>query len=244
MGPSTLVLVLLLLSASRAIPFFTVTPPPPPTFDVNCSVDSGSNIPSPDYTDLQLAIDGCRGPAGNLTNVTLFVYGDYSAGSQSLTFPPNANFTLIASTNGTATTIYGSGFKLDRVERYPILKFVGFTFNLEGGNETLFYPQIYNQNVSFINNTFQAFNGSYLIQQEACVDKVLFQLRGNVFQGVDGGVWRLLGIEKFDIQDNRFPNGGNSIVNRSYGFIQLSEISHERSFFNRNWYPPHSQTEK
>jgi hypothetical protein len=236
LGAARILLLLFFASCCVAVPFFTVTPPPPPSNDVNCTVDSGGNVAFPDYTDLQSALDGCRGPGGNLTNVTLYVYGDYSVGSQSLTFPGDANFTLLASTNGTATTIFGSGFILPQFNRYPNLIFDGFTFNLGGGNESLFFPQIYNHNLTFTQCIFQAFNGTYLFEQEACVDKVHFTLQNNSFQGIDGAVWYLTGIEAFHIQDNRFPNGGNSIVNGSYGFIQLSQISHQNVEFNRNWH--------
>jgi hypothetical protein len=238
-GLDPLWILLLVFTVVHAVPFFTYPPAPPPNPSVNCTVDSGSHIPSPQYTDLQTAIDDCRGPSGNLTNVTLLLYGDYSIGNQSLFFPADAaNITLVGMTNSTTgTTLSGVGMMTDPYERSPWITFRNLNFDLGGSNDTgLFYPRLHNQNLTITNCTFIGYNGSYMLEQEPCQDQVVLTIRDSVFRNIDGGAWRILGVDAFDIQNNRFPNCGNSIVNRSFGYLQLSAVSGRTNYFNRNWH--------
>lgn len=119
---------------------------------VTCTVDALGNN-SPDFTDLQTAIDSCR--IYGDSNVTLEINGLFDVGQGGLTFPVDIqNITLVGS-SATNATIQGWCYTVNPISPYPALNFFNITFDLDGALGQLFCPRLTNQNLTIIGCIFQ-----------------------------------------------------------------------------------------
>jgi hypothetical protein len=103
-----------------------------------------------DFSNIQAALDGCRGPPGD-TNVTLLLTGTFVVGSPGgLNFPASIENLVIESANGNPADaiIEGYGYLTSSIYRYPAFFFVNVTFNFGNTNQSLFVPQLTNQNLT------------------------------------------------------------------------------------------------
>lgn len=200
---------------------------------VRCNVSSNA-ADNATYSDLQDALNNCR-LAGD-SDIALAVNGTHNI--TGLVIPNDIQYLTLYGGTGFAngTFFVGWGIYLDPLQYDPSdIAFFNITFDLGGSNSTgLFYPQLTNVNITFSGCTFLNYNGTALIQQEACIDDVLFTFVDNYVE-ILGSLLYLQGIAGYDIERNYMPNSGDNVgENQAFLFLKPNWVSTRPKYYNSN----------